>query len=74
MSEKGDKMYSIEIYIQSPGRCCEVFSEDVKTIELLVETVVSQALLELFETVLVQDVTVSFLPLDHGCDTIAVRF
>ena len=74
MSEKGDKMYSIEIHIQSPGRCCEVFSEDVNSIELLVETVVSQAMLELFETVLVQDVIVSFLPLDHECDAIVVRF
>ena len=59
MSEKGDKMYSIEIHIKSPERGCEVISEDVKTIELLVETVVSQALLELFETVLVQDVIVT---------------
>ena len=74
MSEKGDKMYSIEIHIQSPEGCCEVISEDVKTTELLVETVVSQALLELFETVLVQDVTVSFLPLDHECDAIVTRF
>lgn len=58
-------MYSIEIHIRSPERYCEVLSEDVKTIELLVETVVSQAMLELFGTVLVQDVIVSFLPLGH---------
>ena len=51
-----------------------MFSEDVKTTELLVETVVSQALLELFETVLVRNVTVSFLPLEHEPDAIAVHF
>lgn len=55
-------MYTIEIHIQCPAEHSEV-SDDATSTELLIENVVSQALLELFEAVYVTKVTVRIV---HG--------
>ena len=59
-------MYSIKIYLQGTDRHNEVLSDDVQTTELLVESMVSQVLLELFGSVVIQAVVVSFSPNESG--------
>ena len=59
-------MYSIRIYLQGTDRYSEVLSDDVQTTELLVESMVSQVLLELFGSVVMQDVVVSFSSSEPG--------
>jgi hypothetical protein len=59
-------VYSIKIYLQGTDRHNEVLSDDVQTTELLVESMVSQVLLELFGSVVMQDVVVSFSPNESG--------
>jgi hypothetical protein len=52
----------IQIVIQCPGRFTEVLPEEPESAELVIENCVSQALLELFETVIVDKVNISYLP------------
>jgi hypothetical protein len=59
-------VYSIKIYLQGTDRHNEVLSDDVQTTELLVESMVSHVLLELFGSVVMQDVVVSFSPNESG--------
>ncbi len=58
-------MYAIEIQVQCPTEHSEV-SDDLNATELLVENVVSQALLELFETVYVRDVTIRIVRREYS--------
>jgi len=53
-------MYSIEIRLQGIDQYSKVSSDDLCATELLVESIVSEALLELFGVVTVGDVTVNF--------------
>ncbi len=53
-------MYSIQIHLQCSDEHTEVFPGDPETTELLVENIVSQALLELFEAVNVEEVVVGY--------------
>jgi len=53
-------MYSIQIHLKSSGTYSEVTPDDLETAGLMVENIVSQALLELFEEVTVEDVLVRF--------------
>jgi hypothetical protein len=50
----------IQIVIQCPGRFTEVLPEEPESAELVIENCVSQALLELFETVVVDNVKISY--------------
>jgi hypothetical protein len=59
-------MYSIEIHLQSHHDYSEVLPEDMETIELLVEDLVSRSLLELFGQVTVEEVIIHCLPLDQA--------
>jgi hypothetical protein len=52
----------IQIVIQCPGRFTEVLPEEPESAELVIENCVSQALLELFETIVVDKVIISYLP------------
>jgi hypothetical protein len=52
----------IQIVIQCPGRFTEVLPEEPESAELVIENCVSQALLELFETVVVDNVKISYSP------------
>jgi len=58
-------MYAIEIYVQCPAEHCEVSTDAIST-ELLIENVVSQALLELFEAVYVTKVIVRIVRGEYG--------
>jgi hypothetical protein len=55
-------MYTIEIYLRGSDKHSEVLPDDPEATELLIEDVISQALLELFEVVDVEGVTVRFWP------------
>jgi hypothetical protein len=57
-------MYFIQIRMQSDARFCEVLPDKIESIELIVEDLVSQTMKELFGTIIVDDVTVTFVPLD----------
>ncbi len=59
-------MYSIEIHLQSHHDYSEVLPHDVQMTELLVEDLVSRALLELFGQVTVEEVIIRFLPLEQA--------
>jgi len=48
--------------IQCPERFSEVIVGDGEQTELTIESIVSMALLELFDTVLVENVTVQYAP------------
>lgn len=61
-------MYSIQIHLQGSDEHTEVFPGDLETTELLVENIVSQALLELFELVNVEEVVVDFSPKVKGSE------
>ncbi len=52
----------IQIVIQCPGRFTEVLPEEQESTELVIENCVSQALLELFEMVVVDNVKISYMP------------
>ncbi len=54
----------IQIVIQCPARYTEVLPEEPENTELMIEDCVSQALLELFEIVVVDKVNVNSLPSD----------
>ena len=51
-------MWDIHIHIQCPSKFSEILSDELGETELIIEGVVSQALLELFDTVLVDGVTI----------------
>ena len=63
-------MYSIEIYLQGSQKYCEVCPNDLETIELMVENLVSRVLLELFQAMAVKGVVVRFLPREHEPDEV----
>src|SRR5260370_10635467 len=69
-NERMSNMYTIEIRIECPSGCCEVLPNDVNTAELLVENIISQAMLELFETVIVKQVIVKFNQLEVKHDEV----
>ncbi len=52
----------LHIHAQSLGRIFEVLPEEIEDVELIVEDVVSNVLLELFDEVAVDEVTVRFTP------------
>lgn len=62
-------MYAIQIYVQCPTEHCEVSTDAVST-EMLVENIVSQALLELFEVVYVTKVIVRVIRGGYDDDSI----
>lgn len=62
-------MYKIEIHTLCPAIHSEVLPTDVISIELQIENIVSQALLELFETVYVTKVIVRFIQRDYEENT-----
>ena len=51
-------MCTIHLRVQCSDRFSEVFVDDVENTELTIESIVSTALLEVFDTVLVENVTV----------------
>lgn len=51
-------MWDIHIHIQCPSKFSEILSDELGETELIIEGVVSQALLEIFDTILVDVVTV----------------
>jgi hypothetical protein len=55
-------MYTIKLLFRSPHKYCEVIPGDIQTIECLIEDLVSQVLLEIFQEIAVEDVTVIFSP------------
>ncbi len=59
MAEKEEILYTITIRVQSPEKYNEVLPDDLQTTEILVENVISQALLELFEVVIIEDITIN---------------
>lgn len=65
-------MYSIEISVRA-SKHSEVLPDDAETTELLVENIISQALLELFEVVDVEGVTVRFRPSAYSQSSPAER-
>lgn len=64
--KRGSRMYSIEIHLQSHHDYSEVLPQDMETIELLVEDLVSRVLLELFGQVTVEAVIIHRLPLEQA--------
>lgn len=67
---------SIDVLFQSPDRFCEVWSGDIPTGECAVEEMASLALLTIFDTVLIEDVSVTFPPAHARPDSpiaIAIR-
>ena len=55
-------MYSIQILIRCPEGFSEVLPEELENAEFIVEDVVSQVLVELFGTVIVDTVIISIFP------------
>jgi hypothetical protein len=62
----------IQIIIQCPTRFTEVLPEEPENTELAIEECVSQALLELFDTVLVDEVSIHHIP--TGQESYGVRY
>ena len=58
-------MYTIEIYLRGSDKHSEVLPDDPEATEMLVENIVSQALLEIFEVVDVGRVVVHFSPSEY---------
>jgi hypothetical protein len=52
--------YTIDLAINCPKRRCEVMLDDVTTAECLVEDLCSQTLISLFDTVLMDEVSITF--------------
>ena len=52
-------MYSITIRLQSPEGHNELLADDLQTAEIVIENVISQALRELFEVVVMEDITIN---------------
>lgn len=52
--------YTIDLAINCPKRRCEVMLDNMTTAECLVEDLCSQALTSLFDTVLIDDVSIKF--------------
>ena len=57
-------MYFIQIRMQSSAIFCEVLPDEIENIELVVEDLVSQIMKELFGTIIVDEVTITFIPQD----------
>lgn len=60
-AEREEEMLTIQIHILCPGTGGEILPAEPETMELLVEDLVSQALLELLGIVLVEKVEISFI-------------
>ncbi len=65
--KEGLYMCTIQIRVQCPDEFFEVVPNELEHAELTVEELVSQALVELFGTVLVEDVTIRFPQPDCKC-------
>jgi hypothetical protein len=60
---KGDTvMFSVQMHMQCSDRFLEILPEEVEETELAVEDLVSQVLLQHFETVFVVNISVQFEP------------
>ena len=62
MKGKGKIMRTIHLSIQIPDKFSEFSGDDVEHVALMVESIVSEALLEVADTVSVEDVTVEHFP------------
>ena len=62
-------MYTIRAIIHCPGKYSEVLPESLASLESLIEDRFSLLLLELFEVVLVDVVTVDYNPPQDNCGT-----
>lgn len=58
-------MYIIKIHVEGSGKFTEAAQDDSDTTALVVESLVSQVLLELFEIVTVQDIVVDYSSSEH---------
>ena len=58
-------MYTIKIFLRSPITRSEILPEDLTQAEVVIENIVSQALLELFDDLEVENVVVIVSP-DEG--------
>ena len=58
-------MWTLQIHVQCYDRFFEVFSDEVEYTELIVENAVSQVLLDHFDEVTVDDVTIHFSSNSH---------
>lgn len=67
------QLCSISIDVQRPGRPFLLLPEDLENMEFAVENAISCVLLELFETVMVDRVTISLSPIDDEDDTALPR-
>jgi hypothetical protein len=58
-------MYTIYIRVRCPQRCAEMLPDNLEQAEVVVEAQVSQALLELFGAVIVEDVSMTYIPTEQ---------
>lgn len=63
-------MYTIRTIIRGTGKYTEVLPESLASLELLIEERFSLLLLELFEVVQVDAVTVDYIPPQDNCGTL----
>ena len=58
-------MYTIFIQVRCPQRHAEMLSDNLEQAEVVVEAQVSVALLELFGAVIVEDVSIIYIPAEQ---------
>jgi hypothetical protein len=63
-------MRSIQIRLQSSDRFSEFLGDDVDQAELMIENIVAEALLQFFDTVLVEGVTVRHVAEQSDADVV----
>jgi len=64
-------MFTVKIVVHCPDGLSEVLADSMETAALAVEDGVSQVLTELFGTVLVDTVTVSYVPPMHAPEDVS---
>ena len=63
-------MRNIHIWLRCPDKFSEFLGGDVEQTELMIENIVAEALLQFFDTVVVDSVTVQHVPEYSETDTV----
>lgn len=71
--QSSQNQYPIDLSINCPKRRCEAIIDDITTTVCLVEEILAQTLTTLFDTVLIDDVSVQFAPGYNAPITIGLR-
>lgn len=66
-------MYSIKIHIQGSEKFLEILPQSLEEAECMVEDIVSCSLMQIFDIVIVEEVTIRYFPMERQSNKFSVN-